>query len=102
MSLFEPASAPLVQQKANTGGAPPALIEGVILLPPVLGLRSKSILEALYTGEHLSAREIERLVDASHAGVLKALDRFGSLGTGTTTSELVTCPSASTTSTTSS
>jgi len=28
-------------------------------------------------GEHLSAREIERLFDASHAGVLKALDRFG-------------------------
>jgi predicted DNA-binding protein YlxM (UPF0122 family) len=40
-------------------------------------LRSKSVLEGLYTGEHLSAREIARLTEASRAGVLEALDRFG-------------------------
>ncbi len=34
------------------------------------------MLEALYRTEQLSAREIERLIGASHAGVLKALDRF--------------------------
>lgn len=55
----------------------PALIEGVVSLPPVLGLRSKSALERLAGGEHLSAREIERLLGASHAGVLEALDRYG-------------------------
>jgi len=43
----------------------------------VLGLRSKGALEALYRRKHLSAREIERVLDASHAGVLEALDRFG-------------------------
>jgi hypothetical protein len=76
MRLFEPVSAPPDQQKAIARGAIPALIEGVILLPPVLGLRSKSFLEALYTREHLSAREITRLVGASRSGVLKALNRF--------------------------
>ncbi len=55
---------------------PSALIEGAIPLPPVLGLRSKSALERLYTSEHLSAREISRLVSASRSGVLEALDRF--------------------------
>ena len=33
-------------------------------------------MERLYTSEHLSAREIERLLGASHAGVIDALDRF--------------------------
>jgi hypothetical protein len=46
-------------------------------LPPLLHLRSKGFLEGLYTGEHLSAREIARLTEASRAGVLEALDRFG-------------------------
>jgi hypothetical protein len=40
-------------------------------------LRSKGFLEGLYTDEHLSAREISRLADASHSGVLEALNRFG-------------------------
>jgi hypothetical protein len=40
-------------------------------------LPSKGAIEELYRRERLSAREIERLVGASHAGVLKALDRFG-------------------------
>jgi predicted DNA-binding protein YlxM (UPF0122 family) len=43
----------------------------------VLCLRSKDFLEGLYTGEHLSAREIARLVGASRSSVLEALDRFG-------------------------
>ena len=43
-----------------------------------LGLapRSKGALEALYTREHLSAREVSRIAGASRSGVLKALDRF--------------------------
>jgi hypothetical protein len=69
-------SAPPDQLEANARGAVPALIEGVISLPPVLGLRSKSALERLYTGEHLSAREISRLVGSSRSAVLDALDRF--------------------------
>jgi predicted DNA-binding protein YlxM (UPF0122 family) len=40
-------------------------------------LRSRSYLGQLYTGGHLSAREIARLADVSRAGVLEALDRFG-------------------------
>jgi predicted DNA-binding protein YlxM (UPF0122 family) len=52
------------------------LIEGVIFLPSLLGLRSKSALEGLYTREHLSAREISRLVGSSRSAVLAALDRF--------------------------
>ena len=39
-------------------------------------LRNKGVLETLYRKEHLSAREIERLLGVSHAGVLEALDRF--------------------------
>jgi len=76
MKLFEPGSAPPDQPKANARGAVPALIEGVIPLPPLLRLRTKSSLEQLYTGERLSAREISRLAGASRSGVLKALDRF--------------------------
>jgi hypothetical protein len=55
----------------------PALIEGVIPIPPVLSLRSRGALERLYTSEHLSAREISRLVGSSRSAVLDALDRFG-------------------------
>jgi hypothetical protein len=46
-------------------------------LPSLLRLRSKSALEGLYRSEHLSVREIARLIEASHAGVNVALDRFG-------------------------
>ncbi len=42
----------------------------------MLGLRSRGVLERLYTSEHLSAKEIERLLGVSHAGALEALDRF--------------------------
>jgi len=50
---------------------------GLITLPSLLRLRSKSYLEGLYSKRHLSIREIARLADASHSGVLEALDRFG-------------------------
>ena len=40
-------------------------------------MRSKSYIEQLYTGRHLSAREIARLTDTSRSGVLEARDRFG-------------------------
>ena len=43
----------------------------------MLRLRSKAVLERLYTREHISAREISRLAGASRSGVLKALARFG-------------------------
>lgn len=46
-------------------------------MPSVLGLRSRGALERLYRGEHLSDREIERLLGVSYAEVLEALDRFG-------------------------
>jgi hypothetical protein len=39
-------------------------------------LHSRSYLERLYSGRHLSAREIARLTDASRSGVLEALHRF--------------------------
>ncbi len=68
--------APPAQPEANVRGAVPALIEGGIPLASVLGLRSRGVLEQLYTGEHLSAGEIERLLGVSHAGVLEALGRF--------------------------
>ena len=42
----------------------------------MLSLRSKGALERLYRRDHLSAREIQRLLGVSHAGVLEALDRF--------------------------
>ena len=42
----------------------------------MIGLRSRGVLETLYRNEHSSAREIERLLGVSHAGVLRALDRF--------------------------
>lgn len=40
-------------------------------------MRSKSYLEQLYAGRHLSAREIARLTEVSRSVVLEALDRFG-------------------------
>ena len=81
-TLFDSVFAPPAQPEANACGAIPALIEGVIPLPTVLGLRSRGALERLYAREHLSAREIERLIGASHAGVLRALDRFSILRNG--------------------
>jgi hypothetical protein len=45
----------------------------------VLSLRSRGVLDWLYTREHFSAREITRLVGASRSGVLNALDRFSIL-----------------------
>ena len=68
--------APPGQPNTSAREALPAYIEGVILLPPVIGLRSKGVLETLYRRQHLSALEIERLLGVSHAGVLEALDRF--------------------------
>ena len=53
-----------------------ALIEDTIPLPPLLQLRSKTYLEQLYTGRHLSVREIANLTDLSHSVVLAAMDRF--------------------------
>ena len=76
-SPFDSTFAPPDQRRANAYGAIPALIEGVIPVLLVLSLRSKGSLERFYTREHLSAREITRLVGASRSGVLKALDRFG-------------------------
>jgi hypothetical protein len=55
----------------------PTFIEDTIPLPSLLCLRSKSYLEGLYSKRHLSIREIARLADASHSGVLEALNRFG-------------------------
>ena len=45
-------------------------------------MRSKAVLERLYTYEQFSAREISRLAGASRSGVLKALDRFDILRDG--------------------
>ncbi len=74
--MFESVPFPPNQPEANAGAPIPALIEGVVPIPPVLRLRSKSALEGLYTREKFSAREISRLAGASRSGVLKALDRF--------------------------
>jgi Recombinase len=75
-SPFDSTVAPPAQPNANTRGAVPALIEGVIPLPSLLCLRSKSALEGFYTHERMSAREISRLVGSSRSAVLDALDRF--------------------------
>ena len=74
---FESGPSPRTQQKANARAAPPALIEDTIPFPLLLCLRSKSYLEGLNSKRHLSIREIARLADASHSGVLEALNRFG-------------------------
>lgn len=74
---FEPVPSPPNQPEANRRPPIPALIEGVVPIPPVLSLRNKAALDRLYTCEQLSAREISRLAGASRSGVLNALDRFG-------------------------
>ena len=66
-----------VVDSKRASGALPALIEGVIPLPPVMFLRSKGALEGFYTRDQLSARAVSRIAGASRSGVLKALDRFG-------------------------
>ena len=75
--LFEPVPSPPAKQKANGHAVPPALIEDAIPLPSLLVLRSRSYLDGLYSKQHLSVREIERLADVSRSVVLEALDRFG-------------------------
>lgn len=75
-SVFDLTFAPPGQPKANGTGVLPALIEGTILLPALVGLRSRSWLATLYWDRGLSAREISRVAGASRSGVLKALDRF--------------------------
>ncbi len=75
-SPFDSVLAPPAKQKANARGAVLALIEGVIPLPPVLYLRNKSALSALYAVEGLSARKITRLTGANRSGVLEAVERF--------------------------
>ena len=40
-------------------------------------MRSKSYLEQLYSGRHLSVREIANRTDLSHSVVLATMDRFG-------------------------
>jgi hypothetical protein len=74
---FDSVCTPPGQQKANMRQALPALIEGAILLPGLALLRSKSYLEQLYVGRHLSAREIASVTGVSRSMVLEALDRFG-------------------------
>ena len=76
-SPFERVFAPPDQRKANARAAPPALIEDTISLPSLLRLRSRSYLEELFSGRHLSAREIARLTEVSRSMVLEALDRLG-------------------------
>ena len=66
--------APRSKRHANKQAA---LIEDTILLPPLLQLRSKSYLEKLYAGKHLSVREIASLTDLNHSVVFAAMDRFG-------------------------
>jgi hypothetical protein len=43
----------------------------------LLQLRSKNYLERLYSGKHLSIREIAGLTNLSHSVVLASTDRFG-------------------------
>lgn len=52
------------------------LIQDNIPLPSLLRLRSRCYLEQLYTGGHLSAREIAQLTHVNQSVVLDALDRF--------------------------
>jgi len=75
--LFEPVPPPPAQQKANGHAVFPTFIEDTIPLPSLLRLRSSSYLEALYSKQHLSAREIARLAEVSRSMVLEALDRLG-------------------------
>ena len=55
----------------------PALIEETISLPGLALLQSKSYLEQLYTGRHLSTRQIAELTDMSRSVVLAVLGRSG-------------------------
>ena len=54
-----------------------ALIEDTIPLPPLLQSSSKPYLKQLYSGRHLSIREIANLADLNHSVVLAAIVRFG-------------------------
>ena len=71
----------MTQQTTRRSGLP-ALIEGTIPLPGLAQLRSKSDLAQLYTGRHLSARQIARLAEVSRSTALSALGRFSILKSG--------------------
>ena len=72
------------------------MIEGVVPILPVLGLRYRALLERLYTREQISAREISRLAGTSRSGVLDARDRFSiTREEDRPVRGLATCPSAS-------
>jgi len=55
----------------------PAVIEGIIPLPGLTQLRSKSYLAQLYADRHLSARQIARLAEVSRSTAFAALKRCG-------------------------
>ncbi len=75
--VFEQGLSPPDGQKANGRTELPTLIEGTLPLSGLALLRSKSYLEQLYSGRHLSAGEIARLADVSRSAVLEGLDRAG-------------------------
>jgi hypothetical protein len=77
MSPFDSVPSPQVTQSTNGRPGLPALIEGVIPLPGLALLRSKSYLAQLYAGRHLSARQITRLTEVSQSVVLATLTRCG-------------------------
>jgi hypothetical protein len=64
------------EEKLQKSGLP-ALIEETISLPGLALLQSKSYLEQLYTGRHLSTRQIAELTDMSRSVVLAVLGRSG-------------------------
>jgi len=72
---FDSVSSPEVTQSTTGRPGLPALIEVSIPLPGLTQLRNKSYLAQLYTGRHLSARQIARLTEVSHSTVLAALER---------------------------
>jgi len=53
------------------------LIEDSIPLPALLQIRSKAVLERLYTKEKMSVREIARVTKTSHSTILYALSKLG-------------------------
>jgi len=73
MRLFDSVFAPRSKQQANKL---PVLVEGTLPFPSLLRLWSRAYLEELYTGRHLSAREIAGLGGVSRSVVLAALGRF--------------------------
>ena len=77
MSPFDSVPSPQVTQQTSGKPGLPTLIEGTIPLPGPALLRSKSYLAQLYTGRHLSARQISRLTEVSRSTALGALGRFG-------------------------